>query len=532
MRKLGVQLGPRVEREKLVGHVALRLGLRVVIREIHVPEGVCDLLIDFGPRVEVQQSRDDLGIDLGAVVVAGQGRGDGRCHRAAGGVVTELAHHVGRDLRLVPVGRQGRGDECLDLRFVLELGQVQGVDGGGDRCARFRLRVGLAAGVAVRLYQDGVVQVLKGGGQCTGHRQVPQDVAGPEQVEGRPAVPALAVAQRDGRQRRRDGCVPLGRSPVGHQRRRDCGVRLSGVVKPREGCRDGGVPLGRRFEGHQRIGDGLGHLSRCAVRHQRRRDCGVRLSGVVKTREGCRDCGVPLGRRFEGHQRIGDGLGHLSRGAIVGQLGVGVGLALVDGRHHGHGNFGAGEVVRQRGADGVIGLLRRVGIAAEAQGPIVVGQGNAQGARGVQVTDLVGPSQQVPGHVADLSGGVDQVGSPTERGDLRQNAVDGGLQGELQRVEVSCRGEGPGVLEGEDLRVVPVQAGVPEGQRGVHRGLLDEREQRRRNKLADVGGRGPESHSGGEVAGAGHGEQGRGDGLGDVACRLAGRHVQGQLIHD
>ena len=182
-RELGVQLGPRVEREKLVGHVALRLGLRVVIREIHVPEGVCDLLIDFGPRVEVQQSRDDLGIDLGAVVVAGQGRGDGRCHRAAGGVVTELAHHVGRDLRLVPVGRQGRGDECLDLRFVLELGQVQGVDGGGDRCARFRLRVGLA-----------VVQVLKGGGQCAGHRQVPQDVAGPEQVK--PARAAAIAASR------------------------------------------------------------------------------------------------------------------------------------------------------------------------------------------------------------------------------------------------------------------------------------------------------------------------------------------------
>ena len=40
------------------------------------------------------------------------------------------------------------------------------------------------------------------------------------------------------------------------------------------------------------------------------------------------------------------------------------------------------------------------------------------------------------------------------------------------------------------------------------------------------------SHSGGEVAGADQGEQSRGDGLGDVACRLAGRHVQGQLVHD
>ena len=204
-RELGVQLGPRVIREQLAGHVGLRLGLRQVIREIHVPEGVCDLLIDFGPGVEVEQRGDDLGIDLAAVVVAGQGRGDGRGHRAAGGVVTELARHVGRDLRLVPVGHQGRGDEGQHLRFVLELGQVQGVDGCGDRCARLRLREGLAPGVAVRLDEDRVVQVLEAGGQGAGHRQVAQHVAAPQQVEGGPAGPGLAVAQRDGRQCRRDG---------------------------------------------------------------------------------------------------------------------------------------------------------------------------------------------------------------------------------------------------------------------------------------------------------------------------------------
>ena len=150
-RELGIQLGPRVEREKLVGHVALRLGLRVVIRQIHVPQGVGDLLVHFGPRVEVQQSRDDLAIDLGAVVVAGQGRGDGRGHRAAGGVVGQLARHVGRDFRLVPIGHQLAGDEGQHLRLGPVLGQVEGVDGSRDRCARFRLRVSLAAGVAVRL---------------------------------------------------------------------------------------------------------------------------------------------------------------------------------------------------------------------------------------------------------------------------------------------------------------------------------------------------------------------------------------------
>ena len=121
------------------------------------------------------------------------------------------------------------------------------------------------------------------------------------------------------------------------------------------------------------------------------------MSGVVKTREGCRDCGVPLGRCFEGHQRIGDGLGHLGRGAIVGELGVRVALGLVDGRHDGGGDFGSREVICQGRGDGVVGLLRGVRIAAEAEGPVVVGELDAQGARGVEVADLVGPGQQVPG---------------------------------------------------------------------------------------------------------------------------------------
>ena len=117
-RELGVQFGPRVERQQLAGHVALRLGLRVVIAQIHrARRGVGDGLVHFGLRVEVQQSRDDLGINLEAVVVAGQGRGDGRGHRAARGVVTELARHVGRDFRLVPIGHQLAGDEGQHLRL-------------------------------------------------------------------------------------------------------------------------------------------------------------------------------------------------------------------------------------------------------------------------------------------------------------------------------------------------------------------------------------------------------------------------------
>ncbi len=39
-----------------------------------------------------------------------------------GGVVGQLARHVGRDLRLVPVGHQLAGDEGQHLRLVLGTG--------------------------------------------------------------------------------------------------------------------------------------------------------------------------------------------------------------------------------------------------------------------------------------------------------------------------------------------------------------------------------------------------------------------------
>ena len=110
--------------------------------------------------------------------------------------------------------------------------------------------------------------------------------------------------------------------------------------------------------------------------------------------------------------------------------------------------------------------------------------------------------------------------------------VDGALQGGLQGREVRGAGEGPGDLERRDVGVVPVQAGVAQGQCGVHGGLLHVGEQRRGDELADVRRGGAEGHRGREVAGARHGEERRCDGLGDVACRLAGRHVQGQLVHD
>ena len=166
---------------------------------------------------------------------------------------------------------------------------------------------------------------------------------------------------------------------------------------------------------------------------------------------------------------------------------------MAHGRHDGGGDFGCREVVREGRGDGVVGLLRGVRIAAEAQGPVVVGELDAQEACGVQVSNLVGAGQQVPGHVADPSGGVDQVGGAAEGGDLREDAVDGGLQGDLQVAE-----EGPGVLESENLRVVPVEAGVLESLSGLVGGLGQIGQKRSRHPLV-------------------HG--------------LPGGHVDGQLVH-
>ena len=98
---LGPPAGPVLQerrcqqRIQLCAEVEERIGLGrgVITGKIHVAQGICNLLIHFGPRVEVEQRGDDLGVDLAAVVVARQSRADGRAHGAARGVVTELAGH-------------------------------------------------------------------------------------------------------------------------------------------------------------------------------------------------------------------------------------------------------------------------------------------------------------------------------------------------------------------------------------------------------------------------------------------------------
>ena len=152
----------------------------------------------------------------------------------------------------------------------------------------------------------------------------------------------------------------------------------------------------------------------------------------------------------------------------------------------------------------------------------------------MQVAQSTGTQKKVPGNLSGPGLGIDQVaGAPgAESGQLRQNGVDGRLEGSLEGREVSGASERPLALQRCKQRLGSVEAPVPQGQGGVQSRLLDEGQQGRCDELAHVGWRGPEGHRGGEVAGAGHGKQGRGDGLTDVAGRLAGRHIEGQLVHD
>ena len=122
------------------------LGGGEVGRQVHAAgHGVRDGLVGFGPRVEIQQGRDDLVVDLTGVVVARQGRGDGRAHLAAGLVVGQLSGHVAGHLRLVPVGHQLPSDERQHLGLRPVLGQIEGVEGRRDGVSRLQLGVGLAA---------------------------------------------------------------------------------------------------------------------------------------------------------------------------------------------------------------------------------------------------------------------------------------------------------------------------------------------------------------------------------------------------
>ena len=171
----------------------------------------------------------------------------------------------------------------------------------------------------------------------------------------------------------------------------------------------------------------------------------------------------------EGHQRIRDGLVHLRSVAVIQQGRVRIIFALRDAGHQVRRGFRPREVVGQSRRDGVVGPLDRivpaelgghpglaglreqqgvglsgaVAVHGEGQSPVVVRELDAQGSDGVQVPHLISSGQQVEGDLALPSGGVDEVGGSAERGDFREQAVNGGLERDLQGGQVPARGVGP-----------------------------------------------------------------------------------------
>ena len=102
----------------------------------------------------------------------------------------------------------------------------------------------------------------------------------------------------------------------------------------------------------------------------------------------------------------------------------------------------------------------------------------------MQVADLISAGQQVEGDLARPGWGIDEVRGTAERGELREDAVDGCLQGR----DLAGQGEGPRALQRQDVGVVAVQPAVSERQCGVEGRLLDVGQQSRGDPLVHVGG--------------------------------------------
>ena len=235
----------------------------------------------------------------------------------------------------------------------------------------------------------------------------------------------------------RDGLIHLSPRVEIEQSSYYLAVDLTGIVVARQGRADAGADRG--------TGRVVGQLSRHEARHlrlgpvgqqglvdQELHPRGVLVLGDVQGVDGVRDGRVHLSGAAVGSQGIGDGGAHLDRGAVGGQSGQDL-VADPD-------------LAGQRRQQGV-GLPAIVGIAGKGQGPVIIGQGDAERSHGVKVSDLICSDQQVPGDLALPGGGVDKIGGASQGGDLRQNPVDGGLQRDLQCRQLRPRGKRPGVLQ-------------------------------------------------------------------------------------
>ena len=250
-------------------------------------------------------------------------------------------------------------------------------------------------------------------------------------------------------------------------------------------------------------------------------------------------------------------------------------------------SLGCGLVGQQRRGDGScdcsIGFGNAVSVARQRQCEVIILCADAQRCCDVQIADLIRPNQPVPGNFSGPSLRVDQVGAAAggQGGQLREDGVNGALQRGLCSCEVAGAREGPGRLQGQDLGVVTVEAGVPQREGGVQDRLRGMRQQCRgdrrcdlgrrlvtsslqsrdgrvgcgylgisdgqervhargvcvgqqcsSNFLINIGRRGFQVHRSSQVSGAGPVQERRGNFLVHVGPRLLGCEVQGQLIGD
>ena len=82
----------------------------------------------------------------------------------------------------------------------------------------------------------------------------------------------------------------------------------------------------------------------------------------------------------------------------------------------------------------------------------------------MQVPHLVCTGEQVPSDLALPGGGVHEIGGSAESGDFCEQAVDGGLQRDLQRGQLAAGGEGPGALQRQDGGVGGVESDDSRGE--------------------------------------------------------------------
>ena len=90
-----------------MGHVALGFRGGEVGRQVHAAgHGIGDVLVHFGPCVEIEQSSYYLAVDLTGIIITRQCRADAGADGGTRCVVGQLSRHEARDPSRAPAPRR------------------------------------------------------------------------------------------------------------------------------------------------------------------------------------------------------------------------------------------------------------------------------------------------------------------------------------------------------------------------------------------------------------------------------------------